>query len=80
MCLAVPGLVVGLEGRVGRVAFGGVESSVQMDLVPEVQVGDYVLVHAGFAIERMDADEALETLLLLREMGLGQHGSREGAS
>jgi hydrogenase expression/formation protein HypC len=68
MCLAIPGKVMGLDGATGRVAFGEVERLVGMDLVPEARPGDYVLVHAGFAIQRLDAEEAAETLRLLAEL------------
>jgi hydrogenase expression/formation protein HypC len=73
MCLAVPGLVLSAEeraeGRIGRVAFGGVVRETLLDFVPEALVGDYVMVHVGFAISRVDADEAEKTLELLREAG-----------
>ena len=73
MCLAVPGKVLQREDRqgtlVGRVDFGGITREVQLDFVPEAQVGDYVIVHVGFALSRLDAEEAVRTLELLREMG-----------
>jgi hydrogenase expression/formation protein HypC len=67
MCLAIPGLVLSIDGgdeltRQGRVAFGGITKMVNLAFAPEAVVGDYVLVHAGFAIARLDADEARETL------------------
>ncbi len=63
MCLAVPGIVVSIESedellRAGRVSFGGVEKEVNLACVPEAAVGDYVLVHAGFALQRIDEEEA----------------------
>lgn len=67
MCLAVPGKVVSLEGNRGLVDFGGVEREVRLDLV-EAKVGDYVIVHTGYAIEKLGKKEALETLELFREM------------
>lgn len=75
MCLAIPGRVVeiGEENsplRMGRVDFGGIVREVCLAYVPEVQVGDYVIVHTGFAIRRLDEEEARETLRLLREVGL----------
>ena len=73
MCLAVPGQILSTEERDGsrraRVRFGGVVRETLLDLVPEAQVGDYVMVHVGFAISRVDADEAEHTLGLLREIG-----------
>jgi len=73
MCLAIPGKVLQKEDRegtlIGRVDFGGITREVQLDFVPEAQVGDYVIVHVGFALSRLDAEEAVRTLELLREMG-----------
>lgn len=68
MCLAVPALVKSVEGTVAQVEIGGVERAVSVALTPEVRVGDYVLVHTGFAIGVIDEQEALETLRLLSEM------------
>jgi hydrogenase expression/formation protein HypC len=73
MCLAVPGQVLSIEGddeltRQGRVAFGGIIKLVNLAYAPEATVGDYVLVHAGFAIAVIDAAEALKTLEYLAEM------------
>lgn len=73
MCLAVPGKILDCDeasgAREGRVQFGGIVRHVRLDFVPEVQVGDYVMVHVGFAISRVDAEEAERTLQLLAEMG-----------
>ena len=75
MCLAVPGRVSHWIDRtpyfaIARVAFGGVEREVNMQCVPEAVVGDYVLVHAGIAISRMDAVEAARLLDILDELTL----------
>ena len=74
MCLAIPGRVLDclqLNGaRVGRVRFGGIVRSVGLDFVPEAEVGDYVMVHVGYAISRVDAEEAERTYRLLEEMGV----------
>lgn len=75
MCLAVPGQVVLVgpevpELRMGRVRFGGVSREVCLAFVPEVRVGDYVIVHAGFALTVLDEAEAERTLELLRELAL----------
>ena len=67
MCLAVPGQVVSVEGNQGNVDFGGVLRKVNVSLV-DAQVGEWVVVHAGFAIEKMDEEEARETLKLWGEM------------
>jgi hydrogenase expression/formation protein HypC len=73
MCLAIPGKVLDREDRdgalIGRVDFGGIAREVRLDFVPEVAVGEYVIVHVGFALSRLDAEEAEKTLELLREMG-----------
>ena len=73
MCLAIPGKVLQAEEqnglRVGRVRFGGIVRSVRLDFVPEAGVGDYVMVHVGFAISQVDEGEAHRTYELLREMG-----------
>jgi hydrogenase expression/formation protein HypC len=73
MCLAIPGKVLQIEEqdglRLGRVQFGGIVQAVRLDFVPEASVGDYVVVHVGFAISRVDAEEAERTYQLLEEMG-----------
>jgi hydrogenase expression/formation protein HypC len=67
VCLAVPGCVLSLDGATARVDFGGVVRTVMTPLVEDLHVGDYVLVHAGFAIQRLDPVEAAEVLALLGE-------------
>ena len=68
MCLGIPGRVEEIQGSTAKVLFGGVVRPVSLDLLPEeVSPGDYVIVHAGFALERLDEDEARETLEMLRE-------------
>ena len=79
MCLAIPGKLLSKEDRagalMGRVDFGGITREVQLDFVPDAKVGEYVIVHVGFALSRLDAEEASRTLELLREMGeLGEMG------
>ena len=73
MCLAIPGQVLSIAGddpltRQGRVAFAGIVKQVNLAYVPEVKIGDYVLVHAGFAIAIVDETEALKTLAYLAEV------------
>jgi hydrogenase expression/formation protein HypC len=72
MCLAVPGKVLDAQdagiSRIAKVQFGGVTRQVYLDFVPEVQPGDYVLVHVGFAISRIEPEEAERTYELLREL------------
>ena len=73
MCLAIPGKVLSSEdmgfARTGRVQFGGTIRQVRLDFVPEAAVGDYVLVHVGFAISKVDEQEAHRTYQLLEELG-----------
>lgn len=69
MCLAVPGKIISIEGVTATVDVAGVQVVARLDLMDEVAFGDYVLVHAGFAITKLDADEAEETLALLQEAG-----------
>jgi hydrogenase expression/formation protein HypC len=74
MCLAVPGKILETKeengNRLGRVQFGGVTRLVQLDFVPEAAVGDYVIVHVGFALSKVNAEEAERTYQLLEEMGM----------
>jgi len=69
VCLAVPARLVETRDATGLVDFGGVRREVSLLFVPEAAVGDYVLVHAGCAIERLNEAEALETLRLFEEIG-----------
>lgn len=73
MCLAIPGKILeksSPEGvLIGQVDFGGVTREIQLSFVPEAEVGDYVIVHVGFALTRLDAEEAERTLELLKRMG-----------
>lgn len=67
MCLAVPGKIITKEGDTGKVELGGVTREVGLQLVPESEPGDWVLLHAGFAIQVIDEKEAQSTLDLLKE-------------
>jgi hydrogenase expression/formation protein HypC len=73
MCLGVPGKVISTEDnplgvRMGQVSFGGIVKETCLAYTPEAQVGDYVIVHAGFAISRLDEEEAQRTLEALAEL------------
>jgi hydrogenase expression/formation protein HypC len=68
MCLAIPALVKSISGSKGIVEIDGVTREVSLQLTPEARVGDYVLLHTGYAINVIDAAEAQETLKLLRQM------------
>lgn len=73
MCLAVPGEVIDIEERDGtrfaQVDFGGVRKEVCLEYVPDLQVGEYTIVHVGFALQRLDEQSAKETLEIFRQMG-----------
>jgi len=74
MCLAIPGKIISVTGddplsRMGAVDFGGIQKDVNLAYVPEAKVGDYVIVHVGFAISRVDESEANEVFEYLRQMG-----------
>ena len=74
MCLGVPGKILSLEPNavgmtMGKVSFGGVAKEVCLAYVPEAKVGDYVIVHAGFALNTLDEQEANEVFELLQQMG-----------
>lgn len=74
MCLAIPGKILTSEEqngiRMGRVQFGGITRETCLDFVPEASVGDYVIVHVGFAISVVDREEAERSYELLQSMGL----------
>lgn len=73
MCLAVPGKIINFSGhdelRAGDVSFGGIVKRVNLAYVPEARIGDYVMVHVGFAITIVDEAEARNTFEYLQEMG-----------
>ncbi len=73
MCLGIPGKIISTEDnplgiRMGKVSFGGIVKEVCLAYTPEAEVGDYVIVHVGFAISRLDEEEAQQTLELLAEL------------
>ena len=73
MCLAIPGKVLSISGddpltRMGKIDFSGVIKQASLAYVPEVNVGDYVIVHVGFAISRLDEDEAQKVFAYLKQM------------
>lgn len=75
MCLAIPGKILSIEAqiesafRVGKVSFGGISRNINLGLVAEAQVGDYVLVHVGVAISVIDEEEATRTMNFLQGTG-----------
>jgi hydrogenase expression/formation protein HypC len=72
MCLAIPMKVVAIAGPIAQVEESGVRREARIDLLDEVAIGDYVVVHAGLAIERLDPVEAEETLRLMERMSGAQ--------
>ena len=87
MCLAVPGKILAIDDAAGlrqaRIQFGGIIRAASLELVPEAHVGDYVLVHVGFAISRVNEEEARQTLADLETMArladeLGPEETAEG--
>ena len=75
MCLAVPARIESIEGNEARVNLSGNKMRACLDLLTDVRVGDYVLLHAGYAIQKIDEEEAQKTLELIEELGLGASGS-----
>lgn len=78
MCLAVPGKILSMSGDdplniIGKVSFGGVVKEVNLAYVPEAKIGDYVVVHVGFALNILDEEAALQTLNDLENMELLAH-------
>lgn len=74
MCLAVPGKIKSIDDtnpdlKMAKVSFGGVNKEVCLQWLPEAKIGDYVLVHVGFALSKIDEKDALETINILKEMG-----------
>lgn len=74
MCLGVPGKIIEIyeiDGvRMGKVDFGGVVKEACLDFLPEIQVGDYTIVHVGFGISQIDEGKAMKTLEMLRELDM----------
>ena len=68
MCLAIPALIKSIQGKEAEAEVGGIARCISLWLTPEAKVGDYVLVHTGYAINILDQEEAEETLRLLREI------------
>ncbi len=85
MCLGIPGKIIDIYEagglQMGKVDFGGVTKEVCLSYVPEAKVGDYTIIHVGFALNLLDEAEALETLQLLRDIdALGEELGEEAAT
>lgn len=68
MCLSVPAKIIEIEGEAAMVSIGGSILKIGLQLVDDVSIGDYVLVHTGFALEKVNEDEALEQLRMLKDL------------
>ena len=68
MCLGIPGKVIEIDGIMARASVGGSIVNVGLHMIEDVRVGDYVLIHTGFALQKISEEEALETLRLIREL------------
>ncbi len=68
MCLGIPGKIVKIEDGMSLVEIMGISREISVELLKDVKIGDYVLIHAGCAIQKIDEDEALKTIELFREM------------
>jgi hydrogenase expression/formation protein HypC len=78
MCLAIPGKILTKTGESAEIEFGGLTRNVNIMLVPDIQPGEYCLVHAGFAIEKIDEEYALETRKYLEEMRAVENTGKTG--
>ena len=68
MCLSIPAKIVSIDGDMAEVSIGGARFKAGLQMIENPQVGDYILLHAGFAIQKISGQEAEETLRILREM------------
>ncbi len=68
MCLSIPGKVISIEGVIAKASVGGVIIKAGLHMVDNVKVGDYILIHTGFALQKISEEEAQETLKLIKEL------------
>jgi hydrogenase expression/formation protein HypC len=68
MCLGIPMEITEIDGNNATAVAGGVKKEIRLDLLVDAKIGDFVLIHTGYAIERLDPDEAMETLRLIEEV------------
>jgi hydrogenase expression/formation protein HypC len=68
MCLSIPGKVIEINGNVAKASVGGTMVNAGLHMVDDVRVGDYILIHTGFALQKISEEEALETLKLIKEL------------
>ena len=75
MCLGIPAKIIFIEGEMATVSIGGVEYPASLQLLPDASLGDYVIIHAGFAIERVDLQEAEETIRMIHDIETGSRNN-----
>jgi hydrogenase expression/formation protein HypC len=75
MCLGIPAKIIFIVGEMATVSVGGVEYPASLQLLPDASLGDYVIIHAGFAIERIDLQEAEETIRMIHEIETGSRNN-----
>jgi hydrogenase expression/formation protein HypC len=68
MCLSIPAKILSVDGNMAKASVGGAIVNTSLHLVDDVKVGDYVLIHTGFALQKISEEEALETISLLKEL------------
>ena len=68
MCISIPGKIISIDGETAKVSIEGNEYTVGLQMLDNVEIGDYVLLHTGFALQKISEEEALETLKIIREM------------
>jgi hydrogenase expression/formation protein HypC len=68
MCLSVPAKIISVEGNMAKASVGGVIVNTSLHLVDDIKPGDYVLIHTGFALQKLSEEEALETMKLIQEL------------
>ena len=78
MCLSVPAQIVSIDGEFAQVSVNGALFRAGIQMIEDPQIGEYILLHAGFAIQKISDQEAEETLLLLNEIGLANQKGRTG--
>jgi len=74
MCLAIPAKIIGIENEMGTIDMDGTQREVSLLLIEDAKIGDYVFVHAGFAIHKIDETEAMQSLKVLRDMASLEDG------
>jgi hydrogenase expression/formation protein HypC len=77
MCLSIPGKVISINNDMATVSVGGTEYEASLQLLDDVTTNDYVLIHTGFAIQKISEEEALETLKLFKELGEIENSTEE---